>query len=107
MEYVQTNQGTIEIQHNCPMGQTQTHAPQQVQPSAPAAPSVTQMLLLEQQKTNTLLERVAAAQEGMFNLLKALHPDLNATPISEVAAAEQAGLPPEYQPADEIQAPPE
>lgn len=113
LEYIQTPQGMIEVQHNCPMNPQVV--PQQVaqQIAAPPIPagagvkSVTEMLLDEMKKMVVLLNTIASTTTEQLNLLKALHPGLTSPePQSEIAAAEAAGLPPEYQPADEIEGPP-
>lgn len=98
-----------EVVHQCPNRQQGAPAPQQTYAQAPAqqsyaqappaqnsGPSVTQLLLAEQQKTNTLLQGILSEVSGQLAILKALHPQ-------EAAPATQQ--PPEVNeptPADEL-----
>jgi hypothetical protein len=95
-----------EVVHNCPNrqnyqgGQAAPAAGGQPQtpPSAPqnTGPSVTQLLLAEQQKTNVLLAGILAEVSVQAGILKKIHPDL---------AEPQKPLPPETAeptPADEL-----
>lgn len=114
LEYVQTPQGTVEQPHNCPNYNPQGGQPQggyvapQVMapaggfpaappagPASPAAtgPSITQMLL------EVAKEHLAIAKEQLA-ILKALHPELEQTPVQstpETPSADEIELDPNAQ----------